>query len=141
MEVENGHLSPVGLFTPISVTRRSQNVNFEAAKLMSVDSQVTFNGESANMIAMSSPSEALEDNGLAPFPPKGESAYDTRWSKFNYNNVLFDAIRQLAFTVRGCGHTCLFGERRVGGFNVAITLKFDDGVEWIFKGRQRESSN
>jgi aminoglycoside phosphotransferase (APT) family kinase protein len=52
----------------------------------------------------------------------------------NYlDRIPFHAILQLACRVRGSGHMCLFGETWVGGFNVAVTLKFDDGVEWIFK--------
>ena len=48
-------------------------------------------------------------------------------------SIPFHHFLELAVKARGTSNSCAFGERWVGGFNIAITLKFDDGLEWIVK--------
>jgi aminoglycoside phosphotransferase (APT) family kinase protein len=64
----------------------------------------------------------------------GESTSDSDWFEDIYaKRISLDEFLPLALNARGGTHNCLLGERKVGGFNVAITLNFDDGVEWIVK--------
>jgi hypothetical protein len=80
------------------------------------------------------PTPFTANDRLIPFSTEGESTNAKRWFKINYfARIPFHTVLQLACSVRGSGHTCLFGETWVGGFNVAVTLRFDNGVEWIFK--------
>jgi hypothetical protein len=72
--------------------------------------------------------------GLVPVAPDDESPGETSWFAINYSDVgQFNQILQLAVGARGTKHKCLFGQRLSGAFNVAFCLKFEDGVEWIFK--------
>ena len=72
---------------------------------------------------------------LLPAPTEHEPASSTEWFETTYvSQVHLESFPQLALKARGDrARCCSFGERRMGGLNVAITLVFDDGVEWIIK--------
>src|SRR5271170_1094851 len=72
---------------------------------------------------------------LLPAPAEHEPSSSTEWFETTYSpQVHLESFRQLALRARGDpGRCCSFGERRMGGLNVAITLLFDDGLEWIIK--------
>jgi aminoglycoside phosphotransferase (APT) family kinase protein len=65
---------------------------------------------------------------------KDPSFSSTNWFKNHYTpSVPLHLLLEIAAKVRGSSHTCQLGERWVGGFNVALTVRFDDGAEWIVK--------
>jgi len=72
---------------------------------------------------------------LFPPPAKHEQSSSTKWFETTYvRQVHLEAFCQQAHRARGDpDRSCSFGERRMGGLNVAITLRFDDGIEWIIK--------
>jgi hypothetical protein len=80
-------------------------------------------------------SEIDSRNNLLPTPTDSESPSSRKWFDTIYiPRIQVQAFLQLAENIRGeTGCSCSFGERRKGGLNVAITLRFDDGVEWIVK--------
>src|ERR1700723_3456701 len=68
-----------------------------------------------------------------PCPQVGESEKTAQWFNAYMQNVSVASFLQIACDARGGSHTCEFGERLVGGFNVAIILRFSDREEWILK--------
>jgi aminoglycoside phosphotransferase (APT) family kinase protein len=68
-----------------------------------------------------------------PCPQVGESEKTARLFNAYRRTVSVASFLQIACDARGGSHTCEFGERRMGGFNVAIILRFSDGEEWIVK--------
>jgi hypothetical protein len=75
--------------------------------------------------------EPARQGNFAPY----ESSYSTKWFETIYvSRVQIHSFLSLAVKARGePSRKCSFGERRMGGLNLAITLVFDDGVEWIAK--------
>lgn len=82
-------------------------------------------------------SDLAEPCSFLPPPAEGESASAGEWFEAYAADFPLDEFRRIAIHARGGRHKCTFGERRVGGFNFALTLTFDDGVEWIFKAPKR----
>src|SRR5271154_682635 len=82
--------------------------------------------------------ETADTSGLPrglPHPPDyGESETRKRWfEKMFFPNHPVKELLPLASISRGGNSQCQFGERAVGAFNVALSIHFDDGVEWIVK--------
>lgn len=76
-----------------------------------------------------------EKSPQLPVPSEYEVSDSTQWFESTYiRRVHLESFLQLAVKARGDpDRCCRFGDRRMGGLNVAITLRFDDGVEWIMK--------
>lgn len=70
-----------------------------------------------------------------PFCPVwGESEERLIWFEYIFfKRIPVKEFLSLASASRGDGHNCRFGERAVGGCGVALTIIFDDGIEWIVK--------
>jgi hypothetical protein len=66
---------------------------------------------------------------LADFPhaPEGESVEEAQWFTENSaQRVSLSSLLQIARDAKCDSHNCNFGERVIGGFNVAITIHFVD---------------
>jgi len=94
-----------------------------------------------NGISLAPPLEPTEaDKSLSkksPYPgpsedPSSQWYYERRFR----SRVCMEAFLELCAKARGEDHTCAFGEWRMGGFNIAIFVEFDDGVEWVIKAPQ-----
>ena len=82
--------------------------------------------------------ETAETSSLArslPHSPDyGESETRKRWFEKVFFKILpVEELLPLASMSRGGNIKCRFGERAVGAFSVALSIRFDDGVEWIVK--------
>jgi Phosphotransferase enzyme family len=82
--------------------------------------------------------EEVRPAHATPNSPDESSATEDLSEEENFL-IWYAAVRPLdeqlkiARDARDGTHTCSFGTRTCGGYNVASTLVFDDGVEWIVK--------
>ena len=59
---------------------------------------------------------------------------DEKWLKEHYSvEIPLEKFVKIGKTLRGNEFECSMTQKRVGGMNVALTLQFEDGVEWIAK--------
>ena len=81
------------------------------------------------------PAEGIQQEQSQKHFAQYESSYSAKWFENVYMlQVQIHSFLPLAIKARGdLSATCSIGERRMGGLNVAITLIFDDGMEWIVK--------
>ncbi len=76
----------------------------------------------------------IQNNSLAFVSFDDLSSSSEEWFNNHYTpSIPVERFLQIAVKARGTANTCAFASRWLGGFNVAITIKFDDGVEWIVK--------
>ena len=71
---------------------------------------------------------------LFPYGPPHESEKARKWfEEFYFRRVCVQEFLRIASELREGQHTCRFGERMWGAYNVIMFIIFDDGVEWVVK--------
>jgi hypothetical protein len=77
--------------------------------------------------------ECLEP-AILPSATANESKARRRWfEEVHFPKICVQEFLPIAREVRKGDHTCRFGERMLGTYNVVIFILFDDGVEWAIK--------
>jgi hypothetical protein len=69
-----------------------------------------------------------------PYPPAfADDEFKIRAYQLFLHRANVPALLPLAVEARGCTGICSFVDWQMGSLNFAITIQFDDGVEWIIK--------
>jgi hypothetical protein len=78
---------------------------------------------------------AVNERAVYPPPSDGEPTTQTRWFEERFfKRIAVQEFLPLASAARGDGHhSCRFGPRQGGTYNVVLLIIFDDGVEWFAK--------